>query len=698
METLWHAGLSNAAWAVGLALPAALVGRWGRRPALAHGLWVLVLVKFVTPPLWSVALPQPHGITDEVAVAAPLDAPAIMPASDRLPDENSAGSDTVIPESSPRTEDETGRSNSVASSPAPPILWASALLVAALSGSAAWFLLAGWRLARFRRLLRCAQPAPAAVCDQVRHLAPKLGLTRLPSVWFVHGAVSPMLWAVLGKPRLFVPAALWERLEGDQRAALLVHELAHLRRRDHWVRRLEFVATGLYWWHPVVWWARRAIERAEEECCDAWVVWVLPQAARAYAEALVETVDFLSEVRCPLPPAVSGIGHVHFLRRRLAMIMRGTCARKLSRPGLWGLLGLGALVLPLLPGLGPDQSAAASPDDPTQAVSSGESSEPPAPSRSREESKPGSQRPADRPIRDRGPADRPTRDRAERALGLRQPAEDLQNARDEVELLEVQLGGKRAELKEGVTHLNAAERHRVQLQKLYDKGTVSEGEMAKARDAVDLAKAQLQAKEFQVKEAEVRLNQAKRRLARLQPRSLEGKGAVPAPTPAKPREKAADPDLRIKQLQTIIEAYQQQLQQVIKETEQYKARAEEERLRAQQALAEVQKARAEAAVREAEAQKAQQGALKKYTETKQRRLAEAAERLLTESKTASKKTDAAKVKSLEDKLDALTKQLDALRKEIHNLGPRSEPSRRDEKKTPMKPPAKPQDPFSPRIP
>ncbi len=733
MDMLWHAGLSNAAWAVGLALPAALVGRWGRRPALAHGLWVLVLVKFVTPPLWSVVLHQPHHTADGVAVAAPLDSSAVMPAPDRLPDENSTGSDMVISESSPRTEDETGLSNSAASNSAPPISWASVLLVAALSGSAAWFLLAGWRLAQFRRLLRCAQPAPAAVCDQVRHLAPKLGLTRLPSVWFVPGAVSPMLWAVLGKPRLFVPAALWEHLEDDQRAALLVHELAHLRRRDHWVRRLEFVATGLYWWHPVVWWARRAIERAEEECCDAWVVWVLPQAARAYAEALVETVDFLSEVRCPLPPAVSGIGHVHFLRRRLAMIMHGTCTRKLSRPGLWGLLGLGALVLPLLPRLGPDQSAAAAPDDPTPVVSGGVPSEPPAPSRSREESKPGSER----------PAARPTRDRAERVLGLRQPAEELQNARDEVELLEVQLGGKHAELKEIATHLNAAERQRAQLQKLYDKGTVSEGEMAKARDAVDLAKAQLQAKEFQVKEAEVRLNQAKRRLARLQPPSREGRGAAPNPTRARLGEKA-DHAILLGHLKEALRLYEQEyksrrvnpladtqeiehilhqlrdeinalegkrggrgqpetkplldvLEHAVKALEQYKARAEDQQ-RAQRALSEVEKARA--LTKELKAKEAAKArALEKKAADEQ------LDRTLNKARAFIERKQEAtpQLKAMEDRLNALAKEMEALHKEIRDLAKRVGPSPDEKPKTPPKytppkPPAKPQDSFSPRIP
>src|SRR6202022_2157966 len=102
-------------------------------------------------------------------------------------------------------------------------------------------------------------------------------------------------------------SALWDRLTSEQQTTLLTHELAHLRRRDHWVRGLELVVTGLYWWHPIVWWARRELRQAEEECCDAWVVAALPRAAKAYAIALMETLDFLSEARPALPLGASGI-------------------------------------------------------------------------------------------------------------------------------------------------------------------------------------------------------------------------------------------------------------------------------------------------------------------------------------------------------------------------------------------------------
>ena len=98
------------------------------------------------------------------------------------------------------------------------------------------------------------------------------------------GGAGPRARAAAGR--------LLERLDDDQLAALLAHELAHVRRGDHWVRRLEFIVLGLFWWYPLAWWARTRLQAAEEECCDAWVVEALP--ARAYASAIVATVDFLA--------------------------------------------------------------------------------------------------------------------------------------------------------------------------------------------------------------------------------------------------------------------------------------------------------------------------------------------------------------------------------------------------------------------
>jgi RND family efflux transporter MFP subunit len=159
-----------------------------------------------------------------------------------------------------------------------------------------------------------------------------------------------MVWVPLaGPPRLVLPEELWGRLDNAQQEAVLAHELAHLKRRDHWVRRLEALACGLYWWDPVAWWARREVERAEERCCDAWVLWALPTAAGAYAEALVMTAVYLSGLRQPLPLGASGAGRLGPLKGRLQMILSDPPTVSLKQTAPRALLILGALCLPFLP-------------------------------------------------------------------------------------------------------------------------------------------------------------------------------------------------------------------------------------------------------------------------------------------------------------------------------------------------------------
>ena len=57
MNELLHVTLSNAVAATVLAIVAVVLGRLCRRPALTHGLWLLVLLKLVTPPLVTIRIP-----------------------------------------------------------------------------------------------------------------------------------------------------------------------------------------------------------------------------------------------------------------------------------------------------------------------------------------------------------------------------------------------------------------------------------------------------------------------------------------------------------------------------------------------------------------------------------------------------------------------------------------------------------------
>jgi hypothetical protein len=143
-----------------------------------------------------------------------------------------------------------------------------------------------------------------------------------------------------------LPESLLGRLSPEALDTVLAHELAHFRRKDQWVRLLELIATGLYWWHPVIWWARRRIEIAEEQCCDAHVLQACRARPRVYAEAILEIVDLINEPPRRFRPVMSsGMGHSPPLTNRLRDLMEGRCVPTMTPLGKRIIVVAGTLCL-----------------------------------------------------------------------------------------------------------------------------------------------------------------------------------------------------------------------------------------------------------------------------------------------------------------------------------------------------------------
>src|SRR5712691_3102976 len=177
MSALIETGLANAVCAAGLALIVLAIGRICRRPAVMHGLWLLVLLKLVTPPLLPVPVrvlpaPEPQAVAAAPVVAeiaTTPDEPAMVGRFLFLPSTNEDEiligiriESAVEPRDSPRT---TALPPVPESPPVPAAVdWrivARWLVGIWAIGASAWFLLAAARMARFQRLLRFGQPAPA---------------------------------------------------------------------------------------------------------------------------------------------------------------------------------------------------------------------------------------------------------------------------------------------------------------------------------------------------------------------------------------------------------------------------------------------------------------------------------------------------------------------------------------------------------
>src|SRR5690606_36856761 len=147
-----------------------------------------------------------------------------------------------------------------------------------------------------RHLRRCS-PASRADTETVESLARRIGLCRAPAVRISAATHPPLVWCLGWRPVLVLPRSLMQQLDGHEQTIVLAHELAHIRRGDHLVRVLEAAVITLFWWHPVVWWARRELQRYEEQCCDADVLQICPDSPETSVNVLVKTVEFLQTRR-----------------------------------------------------------------------------------------------------------------------------------------------------------------------------------------------------------------------------------------------------------------------------------------------------------------------------------------------------------------------------------------------------------------
>jgi beta-lactamase regulating signal transducer with metallopeptidase domain/HEAT repeat protein len=347
-----------------------------RRPAIAHVLWALVLLKLITPALVHVEVPA-WGSASSGVPEVPRRTSLAEPARGLAA---SATSGVVVTTTTPPrtelldprmrrapdralTQRATG-TRTVASNPPRRHVpdTATVLLIAWALGS---LTLIGWELLNWRRLARVrrqSEPASPEFTRIVGDVAARIGLPRLPDVRTLGGDFSPVVLPAIGRAVLIVPASLTQNYSADQQRAIVAHELAHLRRGDHWMRVFEIFAAALMWWHPLLWLARRGLREAEEQCCDAWVVALLRDDRRAYADALVDVLERAAQAAgmFVMPRAgglVTGLGRMNHLRRRLTMIVDTSRAtpKSLSPVG-WLIVVLLCALLPLAPVRGDDRA------------------------------------------------------------------------------------------------------------------------------------------------------------------------------------------------------------------------------------------------------------------------------------------------------------------------------------------------------
>ncbi len=135
-------------------------------------------------------------------------------------------------------------------------------------------------------------------------------------------------------PMIVLPEWTLRELSTTELNSILIHELAHLQRRDDWTNLAQKVLRALLFFHPAVWWVERQLSLEREIACDD-IVLSRTSNPRAYAECLV-TVAERSFMRRGLALAQAAVSKMRQTTLRVAQILDGnrSMAIRVWKPAL----------------------------------------------------------------------------------------------------------------------------------------------------------------------------------------------------------------------------------------------------------------------------------------------------------------------------------------------------------------------------
>jgi beta-lactamase regulating signal transducer with metallopeptidase domain len=375
----------------------AVVNRWlsRKRPHLAHVLWLVVLAKCLTPPLWSstggvFCWLQPEQVVEPPVTQLDTEWQAVewqeLLIADSAADQWEPADDSsfaAVPLSDAEAAELLEPDGSSLDVDWPSVLaasWLTSVSVVLFVIAVRWWLF-------WHRLKRAPRRECPELDQQLAELARQLRVRRVrllvtesrigPAVVglfrktiLLPAIVVDRLAAPVGRIKLCADPAirgsdavsteqLAEQDEGepcrngaplgpayDSLLPILAHELLHVRRGDLWVGLLQTLAQAVWWFHPLVWWVGRLTNRDAERCCDEEVLAELKCDPAAYARSLLDVLELKSQL-APVP-VFPGVRPVDVTSKRLERIMTlGQGCRRRTPWWCWLIaLGTAALTLP----------------------------------------------------------------------------------------------------------------------------------------------------------------------------------------------------------------------------------------------------------------------------------------------------------------------------------------------------------------
>jgi beta-lactamase regulating signal transducer with metallopeptidase domain len=331
-------GLSAAAKAAGVLAGAGLVAMAlrHRAAALRHLVWGLGLAGALAVLPLSLALPR-WGVPVLAAPAPARAQPVTVTIASPSPPTELRPSGAQVVREMPIEVASIGRSVAAVPSPRvawPLVAWAAGTLAVLAWGAAGWGSV--WRLGR--KAQRVSDPVWV---EAARAAAQRLGTRRRVTLLRGGPAAMPLTWGVL-RPALLLPAEA-DEWPDQRRRAVLLHELAHVRRHDCLTQWLGLAACAVYWFNPLAWWAAARLRAEREQACDDLVLEAGEQPVDYAAQLLGVARSLRADRALAASPAAIAMARPSGLETRLLAILD---ARRHRRgPARWLVIASLAAVL-----------------------------------------------------------------------------------------------------------------------------------------------------------------------------------------------------------------------------------------------------------------------------------------------------------------------------------------------------------------
>jgi beta-lactamase regulating signal transducer with metallopeptidase domain len=157
------------------------------------------------------------------------------------------------------------------------------------------------------------------------------------------------------RPAVVLPEWTLKEFSADELKAVVLHELAHLRRRDDWTNLTQKVLRAVFFFHPAVWWVENRMTLEREMACDEQVLERMGNA-REYAQCLVSMAEksFMRRTLALAQAAVSRVRHTSLRVAQILSVGQGASAKQSKRgwmpaTGLVAVVAAGMASLPHLP-------------------------------------------------------------------------------------------------------------------------------------------------------------------------------------------------------------------------------------------------------------------------------------------------------------------------------------------------------------